>query len=81
MNAKNFLGGFREGFAEFGENIAMLVNSALLLVVYIAGVGLTSLFARAVGKKFLDEGFREKGTYWQELGLKKKPRDDYYRQY
>lgn len=77
-----FFRGFQKGTRLFGENIAGIVNSILLLVVYVAGVGLTSIFAKIFGKHFLDiETSKERKTYWTDLNLNKKSMEAYYRQF
>jgi len=65
---------------EFGIGVSVIVNSLLLSIVYVAGVGFTSLFAKLVGKRFL-ETKKKKDTYWSDLDLKKKPLEEYYRQF
>lgn len=78
---RDFFDGFWDGINDFGTNISTLVNSILLLVVYIVGVGITSIFAKIVGKRFLETKRFKKGTYWHELNLKKKESKEYYRQF
>jgi len=72
---------FKKGQKHFGEDIAVIINSILLSFVYVLGVGLTSIFAKIVGKHFLDLKTEEKDTYWSELNLGKKPMEEYYRQF
>jgi len=79
---KKFSKGFAEGFKDFGNNISIIVNSVLLLIVYILGVGITSLIAKIFGKHFLEMKLSKKEkTYWSDLNLKKKPIEEYYRQF
>jgi hypothetical protein len=77
-----FVKGFKAGMHEFGQTIAIIINSLLLLFIYLIGVGFTSLLAKLWDKRFLDTRIskREK-TYWTELNLKKRPREEYYRQF
>ena len=67
----------------FGQNIAIIINTIMLFIVYLVGVGITSIIAKIVGKHFM--GMRLKkgkdGTYWKDLNLKKKEMDEYYRQF
>jgi hypothetical protein len=77
---KEFAGGFRKGMKMSGETIGTLVNSLLLLVVYVVAVGLTSLVAKIAGRKFLEFGPKS-SSYWSPLNLKKKKMDEYYRQF
>ena len=77
-----FFLGLKEGFKEFGENIARIVNSVLLSIVYFVGVGPTSLIARIVKKSFLETKIeKNKKTYWTDLNLGKRPKEEYYRQF
>lgn len=82
MTALSFLNGFKKGMFAFSYNIAITVNSILLMAVYITGVGVTSLFAKIAKKHFLEKKIdRNIKTYWADLNLKKKPLEDYYRQF
>ena len=65
----------------FGEHITVLVNSLLLCVVYLIGVGITSIIAKIFRKQFLDMQLKKEGSYWTTLDLKKKDKEDYYRQF
>jgi hypothetical protein len=77
-----FFKGIGEGFKEFGQNITLIVNTLLLFLVYILGVGLTSLAAKLFRKHFLDKKVSKKQkTYWKTLNLKKKNIETYYRQF
>ena len=51
---KQFFRGFKRGLRNFGYNIALIINSILLSLVYLVGVGLTSIIAKIFGKHFLD---------------------------
>lgn len=77
-----FFNGFKEGIREFGLIFTVLINSLLLFFVYIFGVGLTFLVAKLKKKHFLDIHLsKERKSYWEELNLKKKKIEDYYRQF
>ncbi len=66
----------------FGLCIATLVNSVLLGIVYLLGVGVTSCIATIRHKRFLEMKIeKEKKSYWSDLHLKKKPIEEYYRQF
>ena len=80
MSIKLFFKGCKEGMHLFGQNIAIIVNTVLLFIAYIVGVGLTSIIAKISGKKFL-EMIRGKESYWKPLNLKKKKMEEYYRQF
>jgi hypothetical protein len=77
---KQFLRGFKKGMGNFGNNIALIINTILLSFVYAMGVGLTSIVAKLSGKHFLEMKL-SKDSYWSNLNLKKKKLEDYYRQF
>ena len=68
-------------FKEFVEIINGIINFILLTPTYIIGIGFTSIFAKLVGKHFLDMKLSKEKTYWSKLDLKKKPIEKYYRQF
>ena len=74
-----FFTGFVQGVKTASSLVSTLVNSILLLAVYVIGIGAPSLIARAVGKHFLDSG-KEK-TYWKDISPEKKSLENYYRQF
>ena len=79
---KSFLINFKEGQKLFGETISGIVNLIVLSIVYFLGVGITSIIAKVVGKRFLEKRLdKNAATYWQDLNLNKKPLEDYYRQF
>lgn len=78
----SFFTGLKKGMNSFGGSISTIINSALLLTVYLIGVGLTSLFAKLIGKHFLETKVSKyEKTYWADLNLKKKDIEEYYRQF
>ena len=77
---KQFFNGFQKGVKDFSNNISTIINSTLLLIVYLIGVGFTALFAKIFGKHFLDMK-KKKDSYWHNLNLKNKPIEKYYRQF
>ena len=82
MTIKKFFTGFKKGMKDFSENINIIINSVLLSIVYIIGVGITSLVAKIFRKHFLHTKIsKNTKTYWSELNLKKKQLKDYYRQF
>ncbi len=82
MKAKSFFRGLKTGQKNFGESIAILINTALLTLVYIIGVGLTSVFSKLLKKDFLElERSKTRDSYWTELNLKKEEMRTYYRQF
>ncbi len=78
---KLFFKGFLEGFKKFSHAFATVVNFILLTIVYIVGVGITSLVAKLVGKKFLNLDKKRRPSYWEDKDLKKEPMENYYRQF
>ena len=79
---KGFFKGFQKGFHSFGMNITTIVNTILLLLVYIVGIGLTSIVAKLVGKRFLELRLsKEAGSYWSDLNLKRRPIEEHYKQH
>ena len=76
-----FVKGLKEGQKEFGETISTIINTVLLSFVYIIGVGLTSIFAKLCGKKFLNMKFEKKDSYWTDLSIKAETKEDCLRQF
>lgn len=76
----NFFKGFVAGFKHFGQGITNIVNFILTLVIYIIGVGLTSIVAKAFGKHFLSLRKTNKKSAWSAKNSHPKP-DDFYRQF
>lgn len=76
-----FLIGFKKGMCNFGYNISLIINTLLLSLVYMGGVGFTFLIAKLFGKHFLETKLSKKDSYWSNLNLKKKPIKEYYRQF
>ena len=76
-----FIKGYKKGLEDFGGNISNIVNSVLLLIVYIIGVGITSIVAKIFKKNFLEMKISKKETYWNDIDLNKKSKEDYYKQF
>ena len=78
-----FFASFKEGMTEFGKTISSIVNSFLLVIIYIVGIGLTSIISKLIFKKhFLDiENSDYNKSYWSDLNLNKRPIEEYYRQF
>lgn len=77
-----FFVNIKEGFKMYGEEIATVVNSVLLTITYFIGVGLTSIFAKLVGKEFLDMKIdHSTETYWNELNIGDEDLSSHYRQF
>lgn len=79
---KQFFSGFKKGTQYFGHDVALVINSIFLSIVYVLGVGMTSIFAKLFRKHFLETKIsKERETYWSNLDLEKEPVDNYYRQF
>jgi len=79
---KSCFKGFKKGMKEFGDAVAIIVNSILLTFVYVLGVGLSSLMATLAGKqKIATKISKKRVSYWTDLDLKKKSLEEYYRQF
>lgn len=78
---RTFFKGLIEGFKDFNSIVIMTVNFVLLSIVYIIGIGLTSIFAKIMKKNFLDIKKTNKDSYWEDLNLKKESFEKYYRQF
>lgn len=72
---------FKEGIKNFGSNISTIVNTILLLLVYLMGIGITSLVAKLFKKHFLQKKNLNNKSYWTDLNLKNKQKEDYLRQF
>ena len=78
----SFIKGFKIGFNFFKENISIIINSILLSIIYIIGIGLSFLIAKILRKGFLDTKIdKNKNSYWLNLNLGKKKEDYYYKQF
>ena len=74
--------GAKRGFTGFGDLISTLVNATLLLLVYLLGVGITSVIAKLVRKHFLEmETNPNLESYWVDLNLEEDKVDNFYRQF
>ena len=80
-NLKQFFKGFKKGMDDFGHLITILINSIILSIVYLIGVGITSMFSKLFQKHFFEKEFSKKNTYWEDLNLKTKKFEEYYRRF
>lgn len=79
---RDFFEGFKKGFKAFGYNINLIVNTILLSIVYFIGVGITSIIAKLIKKKFLQTNLsKESETYWSQISSENKGIEEYYRQF
>ncbi len=83
MNELKIIGKeFHKGQKKFGDDIARVVNGALLTFVYFLGVGASWIFTRFSKKEILSLEIEPKAeTYWKDLNLTTKPIKEYYRQF
>ena len=74
-----FIKEFISGFKEFGKFVNAVVLFVALTLVYIFGIGPTSLIGKLLGKKFLSLKKDEKAkTYWTDNRIGKKKEEEYY---
>lgn len=82
LNLKNFFQDFLAGLKIFSANITCLVNTILLLIAYLIGIGLSFIIAKFINKHFLDLNIdKNKNTYWSDLNLTKKDLKNYLKQF
>ncbi len=81
MSITQFFSGFKHGFRQFGIHISEVINFVILLIVYIFGVGFTSIAARLFKKRFIDTGKEKKDSYWVKNKLATRPYKDYLRRF
>lgn len=69
----------RHGIELFGALINNVVVWAALFVVYVVGIGVTALFARLAGKKFLEIGIDHTDeSWWKPLNQSTESRERYF---
>jgi len=78
---KMILRGFTKGFQRIGHNITIIVNTTLLFIVYVFGVGISWVLIRTFGKHQLELKQHNGETYWHDLHLGKKKMEEYYKQF
>ena len=74
-----FVEGCRDGALRVGKNVALVVNTLLLVPVYFLGIGTSSLLVKLARKDPL--GNRGEDSYWNDLALGKRPMEEYHRQF
>lgn len=73
---------FKKGLTEFGLNFNALVNLIVLTLVYLLGIGPTSVVAKIFGKHFLSlKIVRNKKSYWVKLDKASDNISDHLRQF
>ncbi len=79
---KSFIEGLKEGNRLFGETVGIIINSILLTIAYLLGAGLSKLIIIVSGKKILDKyPDKERTTYWKDINLTLKKKEEYYKQF
>lgn len=79
---KQFFRGYKKGMENFGSIISTIVNTIILSIVYILGIGLTSILAKIVRKKFIEtKVLKNKETYWSNIDSKNKSIKEFYKQF
>jgi hypothetical protein len=71
----SFFGGFKLGFTSFGHRVNSVVTAAVLVMVYVIGIGFTTLLGRIAGKKFMDMNPGGE-SYWTDVEQKEETLDD-----
>ncbi len=72
----------KKSFLAFGGFMQKVVNTILFTVVYFIGIGLTSLFMKLFGKKFLElSPTKEQDSYYKECTATKRSKEDFFRLY
>lgn len=56
---------FLDGFKNFGLNFNVIINLVILSLVYLIGIGPSSIVAKSLGKHFLELKLaRRRKSYW-----------------
>ena len=76
-----FFPGFRHGFQAFGKGVTTVMNVILTSLLYFTILGPTSIIGRLAKKDFLSTGKKDASTYWEDLNLKTRKKEEYYSQY
>lgn len=71
-----------KGMRTFGKDLGAVINSAILLIMYVFGIGITSVVAKVLKKKFLKlKPTKSELSYWVDLDVKKQDPDEFYKQF
>ncbi|MBT3407194.1 hypothetical protein HN415_00775 [Candidatus Woesearchaeota archaeon] len=74
--------GFKSGLKLYNEHIIIVVNSFLLTIVYIFGIGISYILLKLLNKRFINFKINKKRkTYWRKLEINKESIENYYRQF
>ncbi|MAF37092.1 hypothetical protein CL622_08315 [archaeon] len=65
---KLFLIGIKDGIHAFGEAISLVVNTILLFVAYVVGIGFVAIIAKIKKKHFLRMEIEQtQSSYWEDI--------------
>ena len=73
----DFFTGARKALRKLSSSIAIIVNSILLTFAYFIGIGLASMIAKMLGKRFLGLKPSKKESYWRDAKKSTKIKDSY----
>jgi hypothetical protein len=77
-----FFNGIKSGMNSFAKDISIIINTILLLIVYLIAVGFTSVLSKIMGKNFLSlKPDKKRDSYWLLIKPKEVSHDDYYKQF
>jgi len=76
---KGIWGAVKKVMEPISKVMSGIVNFILLLLVYIIGIGLVSIFAKIFRKHFLQLKKQSKNSNWDEHKVEKQPLEKYYR--
>jgi hypothetical protein len=78
---KRIAEGFPQGMKRFANLVSDAVNWVLLTIVYYIGVGFVAVISSALGKKFLDLGYKDRKSYYVSIERGNGSQEDYLRQF
>jgi hypothetical protein len=77
-----FLSDFYKGMCLFGKKVSIFINTILLLIAYVFGIGLTAIIAKLIDKNFLKLRIeKDKTSYWEETHITDKEVSEFLKQY
>lgn len=80
--SKIYFGSFTKGMNEFNKDLIFIINSVVLLIVYVLFVGITSIIARVFKKHFLHLNISANiDTYWTSTKQNLDSSEDYFKQF
>ncbi len=74
---KQLFNGFKKGFGSAGHLVSNIVNTILLLIVYVLGIGIISLYFNLKKKDLLNLKTKTVNeSYWQDKKNRNKTKED-----